>query len=100
MKSLAELMSDPVLLSVVTTNLGLQSDQFGALDYSQQVAILTKDVNISKFQDPNYIKQSAEQYQILNQQNQPAPLPTGVLSLFGGGADPSQAIFAALSGTT
>ena len=98
--SIPELMSDPALLSVVTTNLGLQPDQFGALDFTQQEAILTKNVDVSKFQDPTYVKQAAEQYLILNQQNQPAPLPTGLASLFGGGADPSQELFAILGGTT
>ncbi len=99
-KSLADLMSDPTLLSVVVTNLGLQENQFGALDYNQQVAILTKDVNIAKFQDPKYIQQASEQYLILNQQNQPTPLPTGVASLFDNEATPSQQIMAILGGTT
>ncbi|MEJ1978186.1 MAG: DUF1217 domain-containing protein [Acetobacteraceae bacterium] len=98
--SISELMSDPALLSVITTNLGLQSDQFGALDFDQQVRILTKDVDVTKFQNPSYAKQAAEQYLALTQENQPTPLPTGLTSLFGGGADPSQALMAILGGTT
>ena len=96
--SINQLMSDPTLLSVVTTSLGLPSTAFGSLDYDQQVRILTKDVDVAKFQDPNFVKQTAEQYLIYQQANAPTPVATGITALFGDTSDASQTMLGIIGG--
>ena len=59
--SINALMSDATLLKVVTTNLGI-SDNYGALPFDAQVALLTKDVKLSDFNTPTKIQAYAERY--------------------------------------
>ncbi len=74
---LTQLQSDPSLLAVVVTGVGLPIDNFNALDFSQQTAILKSKVDLTKFQNPAYVKRFAEQYllskQINAQSSSPAP---------------------------
>ena len=80
--SIDQLMADPTLLNVVETVTN-QPQQFGLLDFNQQVAILSKAVDLSKFKNPAYIQKYVEQYLALIQENPPpAPGPSGVLALF------------------
>ena len=96
--TIQQLMSDPTLLSVVTANLGLPQ-QFGLLNYDQQVRILTKDVKLSDFQNAKYVTQSAERYLTLVQINQSStPDPGSAVSLFGDAPDPGQTILSILGG--
>ncbi len=82
--TLAGVMSDPTLLKVVETVTG-QPQQFGLLDYTQQVRILTKAVDVTKFQDPKYVDQYVQQYLAMNSASQPGSTdPT--LALFGIGS--------------
>ena len=86
--SIDALMSDSTLLKVAETNLGLDPDQFGALDFDQQKSILTKDVNLKNFSTPAGIQRQAEQYLALTGENEPAQAtPSGVLSLFASSTD-------------
>jgi len=81
--TLAQMMSDPTQLAVLETATQ-QPQEFGLLSYSQQVSILTKDVNVSDFQNPAYVTQYVERYLVLNQINPPTPTPTfSVQTLFG-----------------
>ncbi len=86
--SVNALMSDSTLLKVVETNLGLDPDQFGALDYDQQKTILTKDVNLKNFATPQGVQRQAEQYLALTGENgTTAAAPSGILSLFASSSD-------------
>ncbi len=86
--SIDALMSDSTLLKVVETNIGVDPDQFGALDFDQQKAILTKDVNLKDFSTPAGVRRQAEQYLALMGENgTTAASPSGVLSLFTGSSD-------------
>ncbi len=86
--SINALMSDSTLLKVVETNLGLNPDQFGALDFDQQKSILTKDVNLKNFATSTGVQRQAEQYLALMGENgTTAAAPSGVLSLFASTSD-------------
>jgi hypothetical protein len=83
-KSINQLMADPVLTKVAVGGAGLPQ-QFGLLDYSQQVPILTKAIDLTKFTKPAYVDQFVEQYLFQNQASQSgAASATGILSLLGG----------------
>ncbi len=83
--SLSQLMSDPTLLTVAETVSGYDPDQFGALDYDQQVRLLSKSVDLSKLSTPKQIQQYAEQYLAMLQINPQTPdTPASMLDLFGG----------------
>ncbi len=86
--TLSQLMSDPTLLKVAETVSGYDPDQFGALDYDQQVRLLSKKVDFSKLSTPKQIQQYAEQYLALLQINPQTPdTPASLLDLFGGSSD-------------
>lgn len=86
--SVDALMSDSTLLKVVETNLGLDPDQFGALDFDQQKSILAKNVDLQDFSTANGIQRQAEQYLALMAENPTAAAaPSGVLGLFPGSTD-------------
>ncbi|MCP1228212.1 DUF1217 domain-containing protein [Acetobacter fabarum] len=86
--SLSQLMSDPTLLKVAETVSGYDPDQFGALDYDQQVRLLSKKVDFSKLSTPKQIQQYAEQYLAMLQINPQTPdTPASMLDLFGGSSD-------------
>ena len=86
--SLSQLMSDPILLKVAETVSGYNPDQFGALDYDQQVRILSKKVDLTKLSTPKQIQQYAEQYLAMLQINPQTPdTPASMLDLFGGSSD-------------
>lgn len=83
--SLSQLMSDSTLLTVVETVSGYDPDQFGALDYDQQVRLLEKKVDLTKLSTPKQIQQYAEQYLAMLQINPQTPdTPASLLDLFGG----------------
>jgi hypothetical protein len=87
--TLAQMMSDPTQLQVLEVATG-QPAAFGELDYSQQVAILTKDVDVSKFSNAAYVTQYVERYLVLNQISPPAPPTTySIATLFGGSGSSS-----------
>ena len=60
-KSLSDLMSSAAMTNVLTTALGLPQ-AFGALDYDQQVAILTPRVNLQQFSTPQGVASFVQQY--------------------------------------
>lgn len=88
--TIPELMADPTLMSVVQTALGLPQE-FGLLSYNQQVSILTKQVDLKKFQNPSYVKQFVERALILNQESGGADLSSQNSSAT---ANPTLSLFA------
>ncbi|NVN42488.1 DUF1217 domain-containing protein [Asaia siamensis] len=83
--SINQLMSDSTLLKVVETVSGYDPSTFGALDYSQQLRMLTNKVDFSKLKTPAQIQKYAEQYLTMLQINpQPVDTPASMLDLFGG----------------
>jgi hypothetical protein len=83
MTQLTQLMSDPALLNVVTTALGIPA-AFGGLDYTQQVAILTPRVDMTQFATTAGVAKFVNQYLAMDQLNQITAGTGGdpVLSLF------------------
>lgn len=79
--SVAGLMSDKALTTVVTGALGLP-DGFGLLDYDQQKAILTKRVDPDSFDDPKAMRRMVQRYLTTTEANNASSDP--VLSLFSG----------------
>jgi hypothetical protein len=83
--TLAQVMSDSTLLKVVETVLGYNPDQIGALDYSQQVQMLTGKIDFSQFTTADGIKKYAEQYLAMLQINpQTSSDALSTMDLFGG----------------
>ncbi|MFT8655666.1 MAG: DUF1217 domain-containing protein [Acetobacter papayae] len=83
--SLTQLMSDSTLTNVVETVLGYDPDQVGALDYDQQVQLLTGKVDFSQFTTSEGIQKYAEQYLAMLQINPPSSDSTlTTMDLFGG----------------
>ncbi len=89
--SLYQLMSDPALLNVVTTALGIPA-AFGNLTFQQQVAILTPRVNMSQFSTTAGVAKFVNQYLAMDQVNQITAGSTAsdpLLALFGNGGNNS-----------
>ena len=90
LKSVAAVQSDPDLLNVVVTSLGLPLQNFQLLDFDQQTALLKNKLNLADLQNPAKVKQYAEQYLISQQSTAAAgPASGSVASLFDDGADTS-----------
>ncbi|QEO16903.1 DUF1217 domain-containing protein [Acetobacter vaccinii] len=101
--SLAEIMSDSKLLKVVVTVSGYDPDQFGALDYDQQVRMLSKTFDINDFSSDKKIQQYAERYLAMLQINpQTTDKPATMMDLFGGDGDSNSilALFDSSSSST
>ena len=94
--SINQLMSDPRLLSVVTTGLGMGS-YFGALDFNQQVRILTQKVDLKTATTPAGIKRSAEQYLIAKAATV-STAPTGMAALLAGVTTSSSDLLSLING--
>lgn len=82
--TVTDIMGDARLLNVVETVSGFDPSQFGALDYDEQVRLLTGKVDLSDFSSPAKIKRYAEQYLTLLQIHpQATTTPASMLSLYG-----------------
>ena len=90
-KTLTQLQSDASLLAVVVTGVGLPLDNFDALDFNQQTAILKSKVDLTKFQSPAYVKRFAEQYLLSQQLNatSSSPAPGTLAAAFDDSSDDS-----------
>jgi len=96
--SITQLMSDKTLLNVVTTALGMDS-WFGALDYDQQVRILTSKVDLKDFTSSDGIKQTAEQYMIAESAKAAADAkPTGLVAMLMGESDSTSDLLSMIAG--
>lgn len=79
--SIAQLMSDRALTEVVRGALGLPQS-FGLLQFEQQRDLLTRRVDLSKFQDPAEVARMARRY--VAQLQPSAPAAPGLAALFDG----------------
>jgi hypothetical protein len=83
--SVYQIMSDPALLDVVTTALGIPS-AFGNLSFDQQVAILKPRVDMTQFSSTAGVTKFVDKYLAMDQLNQITSGDTAsspLLSLFG-----------------
>jgi hypothetical protein len=88
LKSVAAIQTDPNLLAVTVTGLGLPLQNFQELDFDQQTSILTQKLKLADLQKPSYVKQAAEQYLVQQQSaGASAPPPGSVASLFSDSSD-------------
>jgi hypothetical protein len=82
-----QLMSDPALLNVVTTALGIPSS-FGNLSFDQQVSILKPRVDMTQFSTADGIAKFVSKYLTMDQLNQVTSgtaASSPLLALFGSG---------------
>ena len=96
--SITGLMANAKLLSVVTNALGMGS-YFGALDYDQQVSLLTQKVNLKTMTSPAGIKQTAEQY-LIGKAASASTAPTGLVALLAGDASSDTSLFSLINGVS
>ncbi len=96
--SITNLMANAKLLSVVTTALGMGS-YFGALDYDQQVSLLTQKVNLKTMTSPAGIKQTSEQY-LISKAASTSTAPTGLVALLAGDATSSTDLLSLINGAS
>jgi hypothetical protein len=86
-KSLSDLMSSSAMTNVLTTALGLPQ-AFGALDYTQQVAILTPRVDVKQFATQQGVAKFVQQYLAMAQLQSSSSSGSGsqdpILSIFNG----------------
>jgi hypothetical protein len=90
--SIFQIMSDPALLSVVTTALGIPA-AFGNLSFDQQVAILKPRVDMTQFATAAGVATFITKYLAMDQLNQitsGAAASSPLLALFGNGNGNSQ----------
>ncbi len=92
-----QLMSDSTLTTVVRVAAGLPT-AFGELDYSQQVPILSKAVDVSKLGNPHYVDTLVQQYLAQNTDTG-STNATGIVSLFGDAASPTDLLGTIFSGS-
>ena len=78
--SINQLMSDPRLLNVVTTVLGLSST-YGQLPFDQQQALLTSKVNLQALSNPTALQNYAERFLVLNDTSLPSGDPNANVAL-------------------
>ena len=86
--SVAAVQSDPNLLAVVVTSLGLPLQNFEELGFDQQTSLLTSKLTVSDLQNPTYVKHAAEQYLVQQQSTEDTTPAAGSLaSLFSDNTD-------------
>ncbi len=91
-QSITQLQSDPDLLQVVVTSVGLPYDNFAQLSFAQQTSLLQSKVRIADFRNPTTVQRFAEQYLIsqqLNGSGASGPAAGSTAALFSDGADTS-----------
>jgi len=88
--TLTQLQADPNLLQVAVATTGVPYDDFGALEFNQQTALLQKNIKVSQLTTPSYVKQIAEQYLVQQTSNsQSTPAPGTLAALYSDGTDTS-----------
>lgn len=93
--TITQLMSDPKLLKVAQAATNMP-DQFGSLDYSFQVKLLSKQVTMKNFQSAAYVDKFVSRYLAVNSASNASTVDTtGALSILQGSGS-SQNILGAL----
>jgi len=93
--SIAQLMTNTPALTVAVAQTGVTFNTYANMSYDQQVAFLTRKLNLSDFQHPATVTKMAEQYLVQAVQdpgewNASAASTNTVVSLLGGGSDTSE----------
>ncbi len=88
LKTVAAVQTDPNLLAVVVTSLGLPLQNFELVGFDQQTALLKSKLNLANLQSPAYVKHAAEQYIVAQQSTAAAgPPPGSTAALFSDSPD-------------
>lgn len=92
--SIAQLMSNKPALTVAVGQTGIDFNTYAAMNYDQQVSLLTKKIKVADFQNPAKVTKMAEQYLIQavgdpTKWNATSANTTTMLSLFGGSSTTS-----------
>lgn len=86
-RSVYGLLSDPSALKVAVTASNLPPmNVFGALDYNEQISLLTKTFDLTKFRDPAYVDKFVRKYLAMNQANSYGFDAGGLASVFSSGS--------------
>ncbi|MBE7635213.1 DUF1217 domain-containing protein [Sneathiella sp. P13V-1] len=80
-EEIPQILADKTLMQVVRVGLGLP-ESFLSLDYEQQKARLTKEVDLEDFKDPAKIDKMIERYLIMTEVNNSDATANPMLSLF------------------
>ena len=80
-EDVAQILADSTLMEVVRVGLGLP-ESFLSLDYDQQKARLSKEIDLEDFQDPEKIDKMVERYLIMTEINNTDASSNPMLSLF------------------
>jgi hypothetical protein len=101
--TITQLQSDPSLLAVAVTGLGLPLTAYDNLSFTQQTTLLTQKLKIADLQKPAYVQHLAELYLVQQQLNAgtqlPAVQPGSVASLFGGTSTSGNSVLTILQGS-
>jgi hypothetical protein len=82
--TIQQVMADPKLLKVATTATNMP-DQFGTLDYNQQVSLLSSKIKMSDFSNPAYVDKFVGKYLAINAANNSTVSdPSGALAILTG----------------
>ena len=83
--SIAQLMSDPLLVKVAVGGANLPST-FGTMDYGNQVALITKAIDLTKFSSAAYVQHFVTHYLVTNSTSTTGNTSgAAALTLLGGG---------------
>ena len=94
--SLSQLMADPRLLKVAQSAANMP-DQFGALDYSFQVKLLSKQITLKNFQSSAYVDKFVGRYLALaSTANATSVDTTGAMSILSGSGSANNVLSALL----
>jgi Protein of unknown function (DUF1217) len=101
--SLTQLQSDPSLLAVAVTGVGLPLTAYDNLSFTQQTTLLTQKLKIADLQKPAYVQHLAELYLVQQQLTAgtqlQTPQPGSIASLFGGASKSADSVLTILQGS-
>ena len=80
-EEVSQILADKTLMTVVRVGLGLP-DSFQSLEYEQQKARLSKEIDLEDFKDPAEIDKMIERYLIMTEINNSDATANPMLSLF------------------
>ena len=101
--TITQLQSDPSLLAVAVTGIGLPLTAYDNLSFTQQTALLKQKLNLADLQKPAYVQHLAELYLVQQQLNAGTQIPTPqagtIAGLFGGTSTSADSVLTILEGS-